>query len=154
MPKALVTYIKKLDAYEVKFESAFREWDSVKGIIAVIKATIPVSDRAYDPATKYWTISAAYYSKIEELMRHARFQVEMQKDLRENFFYEEVAAAKETTESVHAQLVKILGENFTKKEYREYARKNHPDLGGDAAKMSEVNRLWSLYNAVSQEVIV
>ena len=80
----------------------------------------------------------------------------MDESYAKNFHYEQVVIKQvESRDSVAKQLGALLGihEDLAaleivelKKKYREAARRYHPDLGGDGKVMSELNRLWSIYN--------
>ena len=151
---------------------ARRGWfvDNVQPMLFLVKGMVPGTERTYNPATFEWELSGQYWAPLSLTFKSlgwtlklvSEFEavnvkipgVEVPKDYAESFHYDNaVVIAKESAESIHSQIVVILGVNFTKSEYRAYARLNHPDLGGDANKMAELNRLWSLYNAVSNDVV-
>ena len=139
---------------------------SIQPIIDIIKAKVPITAREYNPDSKHWTLAKEYYVAIIEVMKAMGFKVTVQetakqnapnvdvpKDYEENFYRSE-AKPSAGAEDVRASLFKLMGiieepQSYAilKGMYRFYARLWHPDLGGDAAKMSELNRLWSLYNA-------
>ena|ERR1700688_3239156 len=140
---------------------------SIQPIVDIIKAKVPITSREYNPDSKHWTIAKEYYYPIIEVMRAMGFKITVQdttkqdgpkvhvpEDYAENFYRSEPQASA-GTEDVAEKLSQLLqiadvskfDADDLKKIYRIKARKYHPDLGGDAAKMSELNRLWSLFNA-------
>jgi len=161
-----VEFDEELDAYHLKFEIYGRNaWNDVSGIIQVIKATVPASNREYDTSTKTWTLTKDHYLKIEEVMKRANFIVSLKtkkstKHIKhEEFFYsysDPISSSKETKESLADKLIKLLecspndlGDNIKlKRLYRAKALEYHPDRNnGDGSKMSELNSVWSAYNA-------
>ena len=141
---------------------------SVQPIIDVIKAKVPITAREYNPDSKHWTLAKEYYIPIIEVMKSMGFKVTIQatakqnapnvevpKDYEENFYRSEAkpsASAEDVSSKLKEMLhleseVSQLDEKQLKNAYRIACRAYHPDLGGDAEKMSELNRLWSLYNA-------
>jgi hypothetical protein len=68
----------------------------------------------------------------------------------EDFFYNTapVATSAMTKETVAEKLMQLIGDTLDKSAYRRAALKFHPDRNnGDGSKMSELNSLWSVYNA-------
>lgn len=158
MIKVIIMHDVKLDAYDIKFEKAGKyEWARIEGVIQVIKSTIPVSDRTYNPDNKTWTVTARYFSPLEELLKNLNFNISYIKDIRENFFYESTPiSTAPTKESLKEQLKRILAiedsvftdNDALKKAYRRKALQLHPDRNnGDGSQMSELNSIWSSYNA-------
>lgn len=159
VPKAIVMHDKRIDAYDLKFEAdkQFRNsWEAIKGVIAILKATVPVSDRTYEPNTKTWTVTSKYYGPIKELMQELRFTIEESKDNREDFFYDStptpVIISKDSLQVKLKAILEVDDDIFSdtdklKKAYRKKAMSLHPDRpDGNAAAMSELNSLWSAYN--------
>lgn len=132
--------------------------EHAKPMIDVIKGTVPVTHRTYNADAKKWEIAIEFWPGIETTIKALGWtivvekevetpKVKVPKDFEENFYHSNAPITTiESKESIHSQLTKLLGDNFTKTEYRQYARKHHPDLGGDASKMAEINRLWAMYN--------
>lgn len=160
VPKAIITHDAKLDAYDIKFDSGTernRGWQAIMGVIGILKATVPVSDRTYEPNLKQWTVTSKYYPPLEELLRNLNFTIEVQKDIREDFFYDSApittVVSKATLQNKLQILLEVSSEVFKdsdalKRAYRKKALAWHPDRNsGDGSRMSELNSLWSQYNA-------
>jgi hypothetical protein len=134
----------------------------------------PVAQRSFDPATNVWsyfdtwgqftlmrlvsvTDSIAQKVTLIEVQDLAAQAVSKRIDLSakrmrpEDFFYnygKPVAQAAMTKETVVEKLKQLLGDTIDKSAYRRAALKYHPDRNnGDGSKMSELNSLWSVYNA-------
>ena len=141
--------------------------EAIQPVVDIIKAKVPITAREYNPDSKHWTLTKEYYIPIIEIMKAMKFtvtvhdvakqnapNVDVPKDYEENFYrseakpsaiFEDISAKLATMLNMEA--VELLTADELKTEYRKACRKYHPDLGGDAEKMSELNRLWSLYNA-------
>lgn len=163
---AQVTYDKVLDSYDVSFSFAKYggDYDTLQVILKLIKGSVAVSNREYNPDTKHWSFThLAFKNIVEKLFITMKISysiadiVETKTVGPDNFFYEHAVTQQieESAPIISAKLIKILGctnetlkdTNALKKIYRAKAREFHPDLGGDAALMSELNRLWALFNA-------
>lgn len=166
MLKVEVTHRPDIDAYDLHFPMPGRYgWDQVKGLIDVIKATIPASDRTYDTITKTWTLLSERYISFQSVLKSANVQIITKAETRtkpisqQDFFYsykDPVSSSKETKESLMDKLKRLLGcsdADFTdsvklKQLYRRKALEFHPDRNnGDGSRMSELNSIWSAYNA-------
>ena len=163
-----VTYLYNNTIVELHFITMPRKgWfkDNIQPVIDVMKNMIPANAREYDPATFKWQIAIEYWPSLRQILTSIQFAVKevspstshanVPKDYAENFYHAPVKREVETKESILVLLAKLLGihEDIAsmelvalKKKYREAARRYHPDLGGDAAKMAELNRVWSIYN--------
>lgn len=154
---------------ELKFITIPRKgWfaKEIQPTLAFLKAMIPASEREYNGGNFKWSFSIKYWDPIQALLKaqgfhvikQSRFsqksRVEVPKEYAESFYHEHTptTSSAETTESIAQKLSTFLGVvistqdlNDLKKLYRQKARELHPDLGGDATKMSELNRLWTLY---------
>ena len=156
---------------ELEFSKSFSKshWaDNVIPAINILKALIPATSREWDSNTKKWSLDIQYWGALQNVYKELNWQfrevvagsnesgipnVHVPEDYAQNFHYkQEVIAQKESTESIAKQLSVFLGVEITtqdlndlKKLYRKRALELHPDRGGDASKMSELNRLWTLY---------
>lgn len=157
---------------EVMFKGDFKTF--IEPAKAVLMITVPATNRSYDPLTKTWEIAIEYWATYRTLLEtmHCHFQelkevksaeipnIHVPEDYAANFFHEQAPLQEvETKESLAAKLSQYLGVTIAAQElselktlYRQKARQLHPDLGGDAAKMSELNRLWTLYTAQDRVV--
>ena len=134
----------------------------------------PVAQRSYDPATNVWSYFDEWGQftldrlvTVTDSIAHKVALIEVQdlaaqavnkwislsaKRVRpEDFFYnygKPVAQAVMTKETLEQKLKSLMGETIDKSAYRRAALKYHPDRNnGDGTKMSELNSLWSVYNA-------
>jgi hypothetical protein len=161
--------------YEIKFVTQMRRgWfaENVTPMVNFLKAQIPSTQRNYNPAGHTWEIAAEYWPavkitlesfgwtvKLLDLTARASAgepNVKVDAEYAEKFYYEDapVSSTKESSATIAVLLSDYLGVDVSaqdlsdlKRLYRTKARELHPDLGGDAAKMSELNRLWTLYSA-------
>ena len=168
MKEVRITYLYNNTIVELHFITMPRKgWfkDNIQPVIDVMKNMIPANAREYDPATFKWQIAIEYWPALRQILTSTQFAVKeispaathanVPKDYAENFYHAPAKREVETKESILVLLAKLLGihEDIAsmelvalKKKYREAARRYHPDLGGDAAKMAELNRVWSIYN--------
>jgi hypothetical protein len=164
MLSAQVTYDKLIDAYHVKFilpKYDKQAWATLEAVIGIFKSSISVSNREYNPETKEWTfVSTVFSQTVEKIFVTLKLDYTVTETSNtvgpENFFYEHAVNQPivESGNVISAKLIKLLDiteetlkdSAALKKVYRAKAREFHPDLGGDATKMSELNRLWTLFN--------
>lgn len=114
-----------------------------RDFIEALKQLMPFSDRAWDGASKMWTISEKFLGPVSTLA--------------EKFFHTKPTivskAQAESAQTPRAVLGTPLAEACEKffrlcpqdamqKAYRNAAVVLHPDHGGDMQKMSELNSLW------------
>lgn len=155
---------------EIKFIMFPRKgWfaENVTPMINIIKVLIPATQREYDTNTTKWSVAAEYWPALESVFKQTNWtinwvatksdsnipNVNVPKEYAKNFHYkQEVVTTQESATSIAEKLSEFLGVkivaqdlNDLKKLYRAKARELHPDMGGDASKMSELNRLWTLY---------
>jgi hypothetical protein len=144
--------------------------NQLKMFVELLKATIPASNRMYDPASKIWTVTAQAFNSLKMVMDALKIQsqqypsglgLEAAKTIDPNNFFHNPtpAPAVETKESLKAKLEKLLDSTIDiafmsdgelKKLYRRKAMELHPDRNNeDGSKMSELNSIWSAYNATS-----
>lgn len=169
MATAKVIHDSVVGTYEIRMNSY--QFDKIKEVIACIKQFVPASDRTYSPLTKSWTVlewNAAktmnYWVILEPIIKHHGFHVQLEEKevavdpafYAQDFFYEQAptGAQAESASTIAQKLsiylgVEIKAQELTdlKRLYRQKARELHPDLGGDATAMSELNRLWTLFTA-------
>lgn len=161
----------------IKFHSIpSKGWwkQEVQPALDFMKALVPATLRSYNPNTFLWEIAFEYWNACKTAFENAfKFTciegsikaaqsahdpfkgVNVPKDYAEQFHYNTAPVrTTETAESIASKLSEYLGVTIKaqelselKKLYRAKARELHPDMGGDAAKMSELNRLWTLYTA-------
>jgi hypothetical protein len=150
-------------------------FQQLKSFVELLKSQCPASNRVYNPQTKIWTIEKQIFDthilKLMDMLsikyvkgspqtQNSRFDSSSAapKIDPNNFFYDTVPIAKaQTRESVTESLARILGctptdlgqpLDIVKKLYRRKALELHPDRNnGDGSKMSELNSLWSVFNA-------
>jgi hypothetical protein len=155
MLEVIARYDKATDAWTLNFGNVGGyNWKPFKKFKETLMGLIPSSDRDYNPLTHDWMILGKYWEapvvgiKFLIVAQGWKIKEEKEEDY-ENFFYNTIPEQHvETHDELHTLLVQLLGtEQITKKAYLLAAKKLHPDVGGDAAQMSELNRLWSLYNA-------
>ena len=168
MGRALVTHDTVVGTYNIHLKGGFSvsEKANFQNAIATIKTFIPASDRTYDSSTFAWTILDKYWAIIQPALVSLNFIINYtspqthkhsvnEAEYKANFFYDTAPAPSvEDASSIAKKLSAFLGVEITsqelaelKKLYRQKARSLHPDLGGDAKQMSELNRLWTLYTA-------
>jgi hypothetical protein len=159
----------------IKFHSiASKGWwkENVQPALDFSKAFVPATMRSYNPnnfiwefAIEYWpALKTAYETgfkftctegKVSPESNDPLKNVKVDDSYKENFYHkQEVVKTVESASSIAEKLstyleVKITTQDISelKKLYRAKARELHPDMGGDASKMSELNRLWTLYTA-------
>jgi hypothetical protein len=143
---------------------------NIKPAIDFIKQMVPATAREYNTSTNKWSIGIEYWPPLAIVLKDALHftlhevtaedaksipNIEVPKEYAENFHYKQevISSNTETASSIAEKLSVFLGEKITtqeltelKKLYRKRALELHPDRnGGDGSKMSELNRLWTLY---------
>lgn len=146
-----------------------RGWfsENIKPMVDFIKIAVPASAREYNPDNFKWHIGIEYWPVLEKTFKLAGWSInelapdastiphiDVPEDYKENFYNSPIVETVEPLKEVEEKLtlllelgdpISVYEEIDLKKQYRKMARKYHPDLGGDATKMSELNRLWTLY---------
>lgn len=170
MKKVEFTWTHENTIIDLKFiVQPQRGWfeQNIKPITELLKKQIPATSREWNSNTQKWSIAAEYWNPSKRLLELSGFTlvetkwtdpsaipgVHVPKEYAESFHYNtEPITTKESAASIAKQLSVFLGVEITtqdlkdlKKLYRSKAREYHPDFGGDASKMSELNRLWTLY---------
>lgn len=152
-----------------------RGWfkENVQPMVDLIKTTIPAGMREYNPSSFTWSIDASFWPPIKTILEAGNWilkdvtdnsnGVHVDKDYAENFYYaptaptpaespEAIAKALATFFSLDIADFNKTSQKDLKKLYRQSARELHPDLGGDATKMSELNRLWAIFNTKEVQI--
>jgi hypothetical protein len=114
MPKATLSYealttdndgIPTEGAYKLKLEGNFK--NHIEPIVKFIKASIPSSDRTYDPNTYEWAFHERYWPLMEQAFKGSHFQVQF--TVRKEDFVE--------LKRKQAEWAKQAGQNFQVKQY-------------------------------------
>jgi len=136
-------------------------------IVEFVKKAIPSHKRTYDPATKTWYFGAEYFDIVKTLFDgHRNYtltivtQAEVEQKMREaeEASQHSWAPAQYSIEAELQKFASLLSnhvivpvdvvKNWSRaeavKNYRQAAMKQHPDKGGDPAKMSELNSTWAI----------
>lgn len=154
-----VKHDKTLGAYLFTFKFHKTDYNRITAMAELIRTFVPSSSRDYDAVTCEWTVLDNYWPPIKELLDRGSFHiVEEQVISPEDFFYNQGVASSVpiSKESLANQLLAMLGitaeeladSNRAKKAYRRKAMELHPDRNsGDGSRMSELNSIWSAYNA-------
>jgi len=153
-------YEEYINSYCFAFSFSKWEFKAITGVTELIRGNIPSSAREYDARTKEWTVLEPFWGFVSGLFIAAKWEMIEEKVIKpEDFFYEnqgKVASATISREDLANQLLEMLGitaeeladTNKAKKAYRRQALMLHPDRNhGDGSKMSELNSIWSAYNA-------
>lgn len=172
MKKVEIAYTHNKTIVEIKFIIIPRRgWfqENVKPLTEFIKSKIPAVQREWNPITQKWSIAVEFWPPLEQTLKLLQWDilevaakeatdipgVNVPKDYAEQFYYNDpVTTPTESASSIAEKLSDFLGVKITtqevkdlKKLYRAKALELHPDRGGDANKMSELNRLWTLYTS-------
>lgn len=114
MPKAILSYealqldsegIPTEGAYKLKLEGNFKT--HIEPIVKFIKATIPSSDRTYDPTTYEWAFHERFWPLMEQAFKGSHFQVQF--TVRKEDFVE--------LKRKQAEFAKQAGQSFQTKQY-------------------------------------
>lgn len=114
-------------------------------LVNAIKGFIPISARSYDSPSKIWTFTEQYYQPLIDLLTKlgikpvalSRQQVETAQQSSPNG-----AVKGKPLPDLTLEFIRNMGFDAVQKAYRHAAMINHPDRGGDMAKMSEINAAW------------
>lgn len=176
MPKATLSYealqldsegIPTEGAYKLKLEGNFKQ--HIEPIVKFIKASIPSSDRTYDPTTYEWAFHEKFWPLMEQAFKGSHFQVSF--IVRKEDFVElkrkQAEFAKQagqtfqtkqySTDEDMAKFGMLLSTaNYGTKGYVDWTREQalkayktiirffHPDLHPErAAQAAELNEVWT-----------
>jgi hypothetical protein len=153
--RVTVRHEKEIAAYVFTFHFSKWEFKAIKAMSKVITDNVPSSAREYDSNTHEWTILEPFWEGIKNIFVLAEWKIEELAPVvaPEDWFYQNPEAGTASSnelskDELRIKLTAILGEDFTRKSYLRKALEWHPDRnGGDGSKMSELNSLWSAYNA-------
>lgn len=127
----------------------------VPSFINLLKATIPASQRTYDPQTKIWCFSEEWGPKIAVAATGFFEQNQIKftsKEVVQRKNKSNIPAGTDVNKlpmtDVIAGFIKLLSKNALKSAYRTAAMELHPDRqGGDQSKMAQLNTLWTRIEA-------
>ncbi len=139
--KCRIWYDPKVDGYHIScaYSPQFVEF---------IKAAVPVSDRAFDPVTKHWTVTEKFFPilrSVAEKVWQASEIIIVTKD--QTRATASAPVHKASLDSVIIEFVKLLPADALTTAYRKAAVAYHPDRGGDSDRMSRLNALWTRIEA-------
>jgi len=116
-----------------------------KDLVEGLKATIPISDRSFDPTTKVWTFVERQLDPLLKFLKLMNVQPVV-------VTRQQVEAASQSTPQgprkgaalaeVALEFIRVAGPDAMLKAYRAAAMTLHPDRGGSMDKMSALNAAW------------
>lgn len=142
-----LAWSQKSSAYSLKFQDT-NHWNEMQPFIAYLK-TIPYGERDYDPENKIWYFVEKYLSNIRAMLDPME-----QAGIFTVTFHEKPANQTSFAKFVPLDLyidkfknisgvdIKQMDYATAKKAYRRACMQNHPDRGGDPAKMADLNESW------------
>lgn len=120
--------------------------------VELLKEEVPKHARYWNPDEKVWEIYPDYLEAVEELCKQFFDDVEVEEieeyEPREEPRQRRDKDKKEETKSGQSDgdpwlmLKPFLTKDVIKDIYRIFAKKYHPDVGGDGKKMTEINNLF------------
>jgi len=136
-----------------------RDRDAFADLVSSIKCAIPPGFRTYRPAERCWQVDADAKSDLDEWLRQVQHVMSVRV-----VWTDETAGAKEERQHqwppagyrkqpTREELLKRLHllpdapPELIKVAYRELAKLNHPDKGGDTRRMQELNEAVRLLAA-------
>jgi hypothetical protein len=121
-----------------------------KDLVDALKSQIPVSDRAYDPITKVWTLVERQLAPVQALLKMLNLQAvvitRQQAEQAQQASSSAGASARKDKplDTVIIEFVRLLPLDAAKAAYRRAAMELHPDRqGGSADKMQALNTAWA-----------
>jgi hypothetical protein len=152
--KPLIKYAFGYIVTETPYSS---EW------VQAVKHCIPSTDREYDGETKMWTFPGRYYECIKHLVetffgnsyidsaadKVSERQNTAWRDKFDSFAYQPPPRADQSTASATSRtayatlfVTEDAPPEIIRAAFRTLAKMHHPDQGGDADKMTEVNAAY------------
>jgi hypothetical protein len=150
-----VTVKKATDGYHVTLKSGVAA--DFNNAIGTLKSYIHASARTYDPQSRQWHVDADAQTEFDRWLtylvtvlgariewQHDEAKEERQRQwppagYRKQPTREELCARLHLLPDAPPELIKVA--------YRELAKLNHPDHGGDTARMQELNEAFRLLAA-------
>jgi hypothetical protein len=143
MAKCMIYWDTKIQAYQLTMKG---EFSKIEKAVSFMKASIPHSDRNWDPTTKTWTFIEKYLDGVtkfcvivfgaQEVAVLARDKVEGQaKAITTNGY--------SALDSAMLVFMKLLPYEAAQRAYKMAAMNLHPDRGGDMESMTRLNQAWS-----------
>ena len=146
-------WVTMVGCYALKFDNIGSHWDSVKGIVVWLKATVPSGEREYDDIEKVWYVHEKHFTVIKGV-------IEATPDFECTIFEKPPYSGGPQVQFVPldtyiATFEKITGLNISTleyaialKRYRMFALKLHPDRNPDnsqaATDMRDLNEAWDV----------
>jgi hypothetical protein len=108
-----------------------------RGAVTALKVGVPASERGYCRSTRIWTVSAAWAERAVALLRFHFPEIEVIRQERWGDQPATLRAADPSFAELH--LLPSAPPELVVAAYRMLARTHHPDLGGDAARITALN---------------
>lgn len=125
-----------------------------KEFVDFIKIAVPVSDRAYDPSTKHWTISEKWLSVVadtaKKVWRSPGDVVIIDKKATQAASLPPPVRSQKI-DDIYLDFVKLLSFDALQAAYRKAALELHPDKLGPGGDMTKMTRLNELFTRIKQE---
>lgn len=142
-PTYMWSYMGQFDVSSSYGEEVIKKLEAVVNVMGGDFKAIAVEDLAAQAVNNWVELSPNKKKKMSA----------------EEFFYNHGTPASTpalTKEQVQEKFRALTGAVFMdKKSYRQAASRFHPDvIGGDAAKMSEINMLWQLWMSFEKETVL
>lgn len=142
-----IDWSTKALAYSIKFMDTYH-WNEMQPLMAFMKS-VPYGEYTYDGDNKIWYLVEKHIEKLLELARMLSTAFEVK------FTEKQTQGIRNTEEAVPAAVlmdrfynltgldIKSLEYSEAKKIYHRAVMIHHPDKGGNAGVMSEINVLWT-----------
>lgn len=138
-PKCKIWWDETIQAYYVSTPYS-------KEFVDFVKIAVPVSDRAYDPSTKHWTVSEKWLDVIADTAKrvwnYPGDVVIIDKNQAQRASLPPPVRTQ-NIDSIYSDFGKILPFDALQAAYRKAAIEFHPDKGGDMQKMTRLNELFT-----------